>query len=41
VIASDGSLGGFSAPGGIKLKQKILDWEKATVQSGKAKILSL
>jgi O-6-methylguanine DNA methyltransferase len=28
VIRTDGSLGGFSAPGGIKCKQKLLDLEK-------------
>jgi methylated-DNA-[protein]-cysteine S-methyltransferase len=28
VIRSDGSLGGFSAPDGIKLKQKLLNFEK-------------
>ncbi|HEY5139779.1 MAG TPA: methylated-DNA--[protein]-cysteine S-methyltransferase [Methylococcales bacterium] len=28
VIRSDGGLGGFSAPGGIKCKQKLLDLEK-------------
>ena len=28
VIRSDGSLGGFSAAGGIKLKKKILEFEK-------------
>lgn len=27
VIRSDGNLGGFSAPGGIKLKRKILEFE--------------
>lgn len=29
VIASDGSLGGFSAPTGLKLKQKLIDMESA------------
>ena len=28
VIRSDGSLGGFSARGGIRLKKKLLDFEK-------------
>ena len=28
VIRSDGNLGGFSAPGGIKLKKKLLNFEK-------------
>jgi len=28
VIKSDGSLGGFSAPGGINLKKRLLDFEK-------------
>ena len=28
VIRTDGSLGGFSAKGGIKLKKKLLDFEK-------------
>ena len=28
VIRADGNLGGFSAPGGIKLKRKILEFEK-------------
>ena len=28
VVRSDGSLGGFSAPGGIKLKQKLLSFEQ-------------
>ena len=28
VIRSDGTLGGFSAPGGVSLKKKLLDFEK-------------
>ena len=28
VVRSDGRLGGFSAPGGIKLKQKLLNFEQ-------------
>ena len=28
IIKSDGSLGGFSSFGGIKLKKKLLDFEK-------------
>ena len=28
VVKSDGSLGGFSSPGGVKLKKKLLDFEK-------------
>tara|TARA_B100000959_G_scaffold283520_1_gene352633 strand:- start:1021 stop:1467 length:447 start_codon:yes stop_codon:yes gene_type:complete len=28
VIRSDGTLGGFSAPGGVYLKKKLLDFEK-------------
>ena len=28
VIRSDGNLGGFSSPGGIKLKKRLLDFEK-------------
>ena len=28
VVRSDGRLGGFSAPGGIKLKQKLLSFEQ-------------
>ena len=28
VIKSDGSLGGFSSSGGIKLKKKLLEFEK-------------
>ena len=28
VIRSDGNLGGFSAKGGIKLKKKLLEFEK-------------
>ena len=31
VIRSDGSLGGFSAPGGIKMKSKILKLEGANI----------
>jgi O-6-methylguanine DNA methyltransferase len=29
VIRSDGSLGGFSSPGGLKLKKKLLDFERS------------
>ena len=29
VIRSDGGMGGFSSVGGIKLKKKILDFEKS------------
>ena len=29
VVRSDGSMGGFSAKGGIVLKKKILDFEKS------------
>ena len=29
VIRTDGSLGGFTSPGGIKLKKKLLDFEKS------------
>ena len=28
VLKSDGSLGGFSSSGGVKLKKKLLDFEK-------------
>ena len=35
VIRSDGSLGGFSARGGIKLKKKILEFEKFNDQNSK------
>ena len=31
VIRSDGSLGGFSAPGGIKMKSKILKLEGSNI----------
>jgi O-6-methylguanine DNA methyltransferase len=33
VIRTDGKLGGFSAPGGIKLKQRMLDLECSSVRS--------
>ena len=29
VIRSDGSLGGFSSPGGLRLKKKLLDFERS------------
>ena len=29
VIRSDGSLGGFSSPGGLRLKNKLLDFERS------------
>jgi len=29
IIAADGSLGGYSAPGGVALKTRLLQWEKA------------
>jgi len=33
IIRADGKLGGFSAPGGIKLKQRMLDLERSSVCS--------
>ena len=30
VIRKDGSLGGFSAKGGVKLKRKLIEFEKST-----------
>jgi methylated-DNA-[protein]-cysteine S-methyltransferase len=33
VVASS-SLGGFSAPGGVELKQKLLAWERSCLQEG-------
>ena len=31
VIKSNGNLGGYSGPGGIEMKQKLLDYEKKTL----------
>ncbi|MDR2191577.1 MAG: MGMT family protein [Endomicrobium sp.] len=35
VIRSDGKMGGFSAAGGIKLKEKMLKYEKETMKNAK------
>ncbi|WP_202812882.1 methylated-DNA--[protein]-cysteine S-methyltransferase [Endomicrobium proavitum] len=35
VIRTDGKMGGFSAKGGIKLKLKMLDYEKRTGKNAK------
>jgi len=35
VIRSDGKMGGFSAKGGIKLKEKMLSYEKKTGKNAK------
>jgi methylated-DNA-[protein]-cysteine S-methyltransferase len=31
VVAADGRLGGFSAPGGVSTKQRLLEIERANV----------
>ncbi len=36
IIRTDGKLGGFSAPGGIKLKQRMLDLERSSILGTKA-----
>lgn len=38
VVAKDGGLGGFSAPGGVQTKQKLLDMEGATLPNAPAKL---
>jgi O-6-methylguanine DNA methyltransferase len=38
VVRADGKMGGFSAKGGIKLKEKMLEYEKKTGKNASLKI---